>query len=156
MLLYRCKETTKEVPFMEYLESYNQPKQLSIPAMIGTVIFFISFLPYVHLIYAALRGVMFGMQGFVVCYGYGAIIVDAIALTFYLIMPACFIYQLIFGKAVISKHPALKRAVKILVIVLIVAALLTEPLAFLIYGKDLENDPDKVREFHYLTKTLLF
>ena len=141
---------------MEYQESYNQPKQLSIPAMIGTVIFFISFLPYVHLIYAALRGVMFGMQGFVVCYGYGAIIVDAIALTFYLIMPACFIYQLIFGKAVISKHPALKRAVKILVIVLIVAALLTEPLAFLIYGKDLENDPDKVREFHYLTKTLLF
>ena len=73
---------------MEYQESYNQSKQLSIPAMIGTVIFFISFFPYVHFIYAALRGVMFGMQGFVVCYGYGAIIVDAIALTFYLIMPA--------------------------------------------------------------------
>ena len=141
---------------MGYQESYDQPKQLSIPAMIGTVIFFISFFPYVHFIYAALRGVMFGMQGFVIAYGYGAVIVDAIALTFYLIMPACFIYQLIFGKAVISKHPALKRAVKILVIVLIVAALLTEPLAFLIYGKDLENDPDKVREFHYLTKTLLF
>ena len=55
--------------------------KISIGGIIGSVIFFLSFLPYIHIIYSGLTGILFGMQGFAIFYGYGGLLIDAICLT---------------------------------------------------------------------------
>ena len=122
--------------------------QISIGGIIGTVIFFLSFLPYVHLIYIGLTGVVFGMQGFVLCYGYMGMFADAIFLTFFLILPICIIYQIVFGVKYIRHHGELLKATICLFIILIIAGLLTEPIANGIYGTTFEDDPVRIQEFN--------
>ena len=55
--------------------------KISVGGIIGSVIFFLSFLPYVHIIYSGLTGILFGMQGFAVLFGYGGLLIDALFLT---------------------------------------------------------------------------
>ena len=122
--------------------------KLGIGGIIGSVIFFLSFLPYVHLIYIGLTGVVFGMQGFVLCYGYMGMFADAIFLTFFLVLPICFIYQLVFFFKIIRHHKKLLKSTIILLIILIIAGLITEPVANCIHGTTITDDPVKIQEFN--------
>jgi hypothetical protein len=122
--------------------------KISIGGIIGSVIFFLSFLPYVHLIYIGLTGVLFGMQGFVVCYGYMGMFADAIFLTFFLVLPICIIYQIAFGINCIRHHKKLSKATLLLFIILIIAGLITEPVANCIHGTTITDDPVKIEEFN--------
>lgn len=122
--------------------------KISVGGIIGSVIFFLSFLPYVHIIYSGLTGILFGMQGFAVLFGYGGLLIDALFLTFFGILPLCFIYQLIFGIKFIKKHHKLRTCTIALIITLILAGIVTEPIAVTIHGTDLETDVAKVQEFN--------
>lgn len=122
--------------------------KISVGGIIGSVIFFLSFLPYIHIIYSGLTGILFGIQGFAVFYGYGGLLIDAICLTIFGILPLCFIYQLIFGIKFIKKHHKLRTCTIALIITLILAGIVTEPIAVTIHGTDLVSDVAKVQEFN--------
>ena len=121
---------------------------MEIKNKIGTVIFFLSFLPYIHLIYIGLTGVVFGMQGFVLCYGYMGVFADAIFLTFFPFLPICLIYQLIYFFKFIRHHEKLLKVTICLLVFLIIAGLITEPIAAGIHGTTMTDDPVKIQEFN--------
>ena len=122
--------------------------KISVGGMIGSVLFFLSFLPYVHMIYIGLTGVVFGMQGFVLCYGYMGMFADAIFLTFFLVLPVCLLYQIVFAVKYIRHHGKLLKVTVCLFIILIIAGLLTEPIANSVHGTTILDDPVKIQEFN--------
>ena len=110
---------------MENRTDSNSPS-LSVPKKIGTVLFFISFLPLAYAVFKGFTGVFFGLQGFAWFFGLPAIIITLTYECMLLLMPVCcFIYQIIFGRNVIRHHDTLNKITKILVGFLITSALIS-------------------------------
>jgi len=122
-------------------------KKISAGGIIGSIFFYLSFLPYVHIIYTGFKGIIFGMQGIALFYGYMGMFFDAIFLTFLAVLPLSFIYQLIFGIKFIRNHKTLHRATICIIIILIIAGLLTEPIANMIHGTTFVTDTEMLNEF---------
>ena len=121
--------------------------KMSVAGIIGSVIFFLSFLPYFHIVYIGFTGMIFGLQGVAVFYGYLGMLGDAFFLTLCGVLPVCFFYQLVVGIRHIRHHNTLHKTTIILIVVLIIAGLLTEPVAGMIHGTTAETDPVKIQEF---------
>lgn len=86
--------------------------------IIGTVLFFLSYLPFVSLIDSGVNGTLSGFFGGEVLYGFAAMWNVALWLCVIPVIPVCIIYQIVFGIVYIRKHKTLK-----LVTVGVVAAL---------------------------------
>ena len=91
--------------------------------IIGTVFFFLSYIPYVWIIINSIEGVQTGLIGGPYVHGFDAMINILLWLCIIPIVPACFIYQLIFGIAYIRKRRKLS-IVTLILVVLIVAGIL--------------------------------
>ena len=102
----------------------NAKKVLGI---IGTVLFFLSFLPLIYAVFKGFTGVFFGFQGFAYFFGLFAIVLTLIyeCFLFFFLPVLCLIYQVGFGSNYIRHHKKLDRATKILVIVIIAAAVIS-------------------------------
>ena len=105
--------------------------KMSVSEKIGTVLFFISFLPLIYAIYRAFTGVMFGLQGFAWFFGFTAIVFTFICsgLAFLIVSVSCLIYQIVFSKKVIRNHANLKKASLFFVAFLVLACVSSSILA---------------------------
>lgn len=107
-------------------QSDNRTPAMSVPEKIGTVLFFISFLPLAYAVFKGFTGVFFGLQGFAWFFGLPAIIITLIYEGMFLFMPVCcLIYQIIFGRNVIRHNDTLNKLTKILVGFIIVCAVIS-------------------------------
>lgn len=88
--------------------------------VIGTVIFFISYIPYLLLIEVGIHGTMSGLFGGIKLYGFEAMCNYIVWLCVVPVFPVCIIYQLIFGIAYIRKRRVLKIITIVLVAVLVI------------------------------------
>ena len=107
--------------------SNAKTKAKKVLGIIGTVLFFLSFLPLIYAVFKGFTGVFFGFQGFAYFFGLFAIFLTLIyeCFLFCFIPVLCFIYQIVFGRNYIRHHKKLDRATKILVIVIIAAAVIS-------------------------------
>ena len=82
---------------------------ISVKGIIGTVIYFLSFLPYLYVIYCGINGQYFGMQDIAKYYGLdGMILAFLFGFMYMLPMPFNLIYQIIFFCKFIRYHSMLK------------------------------------------------
>ena len=100
-----------------------------IMGIIGTVIFFASYVPFACLVDYGFHGTQSGLFGGPYIYGFEAIANCFIWLCFIPVYPVCFIYQLIFGILYIRKHKKLK-IITIAVVVSIITAILIAGFSF--------------------------
>lgn len=99
--------------------------------IIGAVLFFASYLPFIFLIDAGINGTMSGLLGGNKLYGFEAMLNCFVWLCIVPVYPVCIIYQLIFGIAYIRKHRTLK-----FVTIGVVAALVMSILAAGLFASD--------------------
>ena len=171
MLTYRYKKSLRRNKMENSIES-NSPK-MTVAEMIGTVLFFLSFLPLIFAVYKGFTGVFFGLQGFAWFFGLPAIIIILIYEGILFFLPVlCLVYQIIFGRSVIRHHDTLVKLTKILVGLIITAALISTVFAgqllnfkHLIYQSKIRNhltaqfgekvaaeisyEPDSMQELSY-------
>ena len=84
---------------------------ISVKGIIGTVIYFLSFLSYIYVIYCGINGQYFGMQDISKFYGFDAMILAFLFGFLYMIpLPFCLIYQIIFFCKFIRHHKTLRTA----------------------------------------------
>ena len=86
--------------------------KISVKGIIGTVIYFLCFLPYIFVIHCGIEGAYFGMQDITKFYGFEGMIL-AIILGFFNYMiplPFSLIYQIIFFCKFIRHRSILKIA----------------------------------------------
>lgn len=86
----------------------NTSRTKKVFGIIGTVLFFVSYLPYVVFIEAGVHGVMSGLFGGVKLYGFEAMWNCFIWMCVVPIIPVCVIYQIVFGVVYIRKRRILK------------------------------------------------
>ena len=115
--------------------------------IIGTVFFFLSFAPYLYLIYAGIDGITFGMQGIGHFYGFFGAVIAFFLLTFTGIIPICLIYQIKFGKKHISDNRTLKKITIILSSVIVLTVLLLSPIANGINKIQIDTEPSRIRNY---------
>lgn len=96
---------------MENAVSGEKTPKNKVGVTVGTVFFFLSFLPYFYLIYAGIDGVNF--YGYY--YGLFAVIVKFFYLSFFGVFPLCIVYQILFGRKYIFKNSSLKKSTLILI-----------------------------------------
>ena len=95
---------------------------ISVKGIIGTAIYFLSFLSYIFVIYCGINGQYFGMQDISKFYGLDAMILAFLFGFLYMIpLPFCLIYQIIFFCKFIRHHTILKMASFILSVIFIFA-----------------------------------
>ena len=125
---------------------------MGLPGIIGTVIFFLSFLPYIFLIYSAIFGIgtgFFGFYGFYgTLYGLKAVIYSGTMLILIPVLPVCFLYQVLFGVIYLRVRPK-KIRIPAAICACVFAALIVIPCLVykgreIVYSK--EEDPE-VRRF---------
>ena len=106
--------------------SNAKTKAKKVLGIIGTVLFFLSFLPLIYAVFKGFTGVFFGFQGFAYFFGLFAIFLTLVSECLYFFLPVlCLIYQVGFGSNYIRHHKKLDRATKILIIVIIAAAVIS-------------------------------
>jgi hypothetical protein len=76
--------------------SEGQKKVLKVLGIIGTVIYFLSFIPYFFMIQSAIEGVSAGLFGGPHLYGWEAAVNTFVWLCIIPIYPICFLYELLF------------------------------------------------------------
>ena len=109
------------------MENASDSKTLlkKVPGIIGTVLFFASFIPAVYAVYKGFTGVFFGLQGFAWFFGLPAILMTFAMQLFFLIPLVCLLYQFFFGRDYISKHKCLKIAALIVTGIVATSALIS-------------------------------
>ncbi|MBO4461062.1 MAG: hypothetical protein J5778_10475 [Clostridiales bacterium] len=115
--------------------------------IILTIFFLGSFFPYGHIIYTGINGIYFGLQGFVHAYGLAAMIIDAVYMTFYLLLPICLIYQIWYAVHVMKKHRILKIISLAAVGTVILGFIIVIPVSDCIVRAAAEEDPVRIREY---------
>lgn len=84
---------------------------ISVKGIIGTVFYFLSFLPYLYVIHCGINGQYFGMQDITKYYGLdGMILAFLFGFMYMLPMPFNLIYQIIFFCKFIRHRSILKIA----------------------------------------------
>lgn len=101
-----------------YMAYQNNSKAKKVLGIIGTVIFFLSYIPFVWLPYAGIYGVQSGLFGGPFVYGFEAMDIYFLWLCIFPVYPVCVLYQLIFGIAYIRKHKILKIVTIVLAVCL--------------------------------------
>ena len=91
--------------------------------IIGTILFFASYLPYIYVVFCGIEGVQEGLFGGAYVYGFDAMINVLTWFVVIPIVPVCFIYQLVFGIVYIRKRKALTITTLVTVAIIIVSAL---------------------------------
>ena len=115
--------------------------------IILTIFFLGSFFPYGHIIYTGINGIYFGLQGFVHAYGLAAMIIDAVYMTFYLLLPICLIDQIWYAVHVMKKHRILKIISLAAVGTVILGFIIVIPVSDCIVRAAAEEDPVRIREY---------
>ena len=90
--------------------------------VLGAILFFLSYLPFVFVIYAGIIGVQRGLIGGAYIYGFEAMFNYLTWFCIIPIIPVCVIYQLVFGIIYIRKHKILTVATLIIVAGIIIAS----------------------------------
>ena len=129
------------------MASQNKGKVKKVFGIIGAVLFFLSYLPFILLIEVGVHGTMSGLFGGPYIYGFDAIAHYFLWLCIVPIYPICIIYQLIFGIAYIRKRKVLK-IVTIAVVACLVTAILAAGIYYEVKKKDLyEADRELIIEY---------
>lgn len=89
--------------------------------VIGAVLFFSSYLPYLFLVFVAINGFVLGLAGESYVYGFEAVCGLFVLLCIFPVYPVCILYQLIYGIVYIRKRKKLKIAAIAVVAVLAAA-----------------------------------
>ena len=131
------------------MASQNTGKAKKVFGIIGVVLFFLSYLPFVPLIEVGIHGVQSGLFGGPYIYGFDAIANIFLWLCIVPIYPICILYQLIFGIAYIRKHKVLK-IVTIAVVASLVTAILAAGIYYEVKKKEL-IDADRELIIEYLS-----
>ncbi len=131
------------------MASQNKGKAKKVFGIIGVVLFFLSYLPFVPLIEVGIHGVQSGLFGGPYIYGFDAIANCFLWLCVVPIYPICILYQLIFGIAYIRKHKVLK-IVTIAVVASLVTAILATGIYYEVKKKEL-IDADRELIIEYLS-----
>ena len=131
------------------MASQNKGKAKKVFGIIGVVLFFMSYLPFVPLIEVGIHGVQSGLFGGPYIYGFDAIANCFLWLCVVPIYPLCILYQLIFGIAYIRKHKVLK-IVTIAVVASLVTAILVPGIYYEVKKKEL-IDADRELIIEYLS-----
>lgn len=131
------------------MASQNTGKLKKVFGIIGVVLFFLSYLPFVPLIEVGIHGVQSGLFGGPYIYGFDAIANYFLWLCVVPIYPICILYQLIFGIAYIRKHKVLK-IVTIAVVASLVTAILAAGIYYEVKKKEL-IDADRELIIEYLS-----
>ena len=88
-----------------------------------TVLFFISFFPYINSVYYAYTGVFFGLQGFAWFFGFGGIFITLV-FRYILLIPICLIYQIKYGKEYFPKYKAIRTSALTLIAVIVLSGVI--------------------------------
>ena len=131
------------------MASQNKGKAKKVFGIIGVVLFFLSYLPFVPLIEVGIHGVQSGLFGGPYIDGFDAIANCFLWLCVVPIYPICILYQLIFGIAYIRKHKVLK-IVTIAVVASLVTAILATGIYYEVKKKEL-IDADRELIIEYLS-----
>lgn len=131
------------------MASQNKGKAKKVFGIIGTVFFFLSYLPFVPLIEVGIHGTQSGLFGGPYIYGFDAIANYFFWLCVVPIYPICILYQLIFGIAYIRKRKVLK-IVTIAVVASLVTAILAAGIYYEVKKKEL-IDADRELIIEYLS-----
>lgn len=104
----------------------KKSSSVSVQGIIGTVLFFLSFLPVIFAVYTSYTGVFFGLQGSAWFFGLPAIIYTLISECMMFFLPVvCLIFQILFFSNYIRKHKKLKFASLILTSLIIIFSLIS-------------------------------
>ena len=111
------------------MASDNRSTIKKVFGIIGTVIFFISYIPFIAMIEYGVHGIMAGLFGGPYIYGFEAVANCFLWLCFIPVYPVCFVYQLFFGVLYIRKHKRLK-IITVALVSCIVAGILIAGFSF--------------------------
>ena len=105
-------------------DSRKETLPMNTPEKIETFFFFASFLPLIYAVYKGFTGVFFGLQNFAWFFGITAIIYTLICEFVLLFLPIfCLAFQIRYAKKYFGTYPKVKIAARILIGVIIAAAL---------------------------------
>ena len=86
----------------------REEKPLGLLGILGAILYYLSFLPYIYLAYSAVFGisVFFGFLDYSgTLYGTKAVIYSGMLITMLPILPACLLYQILFGTLYLRMRP---------------------------------------------------
>ncbi len=86
----------------------REKKPLGLFGILGAILYYLSFLPYIYLAYSAVFGisVFFGFLDYSgTLYGIKAVIYSGMMLTVIPVLPACLLYQILFGVLYLRVRP---------------------------------------------------
>ncbi|MBQ6270963.1 MAG: hypothetical protein IJK65_04580 [Clostridiales bacterium] len=105
-------------------DSKKETLPMNTPEKIETFFFFASFLPLIYAVYKGFTGMFFGLQNFAWFFGITAIIYTLICEFVLLFLPIfCLAFQIQYAKKYFGTYPKVKIAARILIGVIIAAAL---------------------------------
>lgn len=125
----------------------NRYRKLTGGQITGTVLFFLSYVPFLYAIYCGLNGIVFGLQGFARFFGISGVILGCLTLTVFGILPACIVYQIIFGVKVIRHNKPLRITTFAVVGALLFVAFLTEPVSRILKAEHAIDNIDEVNGY---------
>ena len=112
-----------------------------------TFFFFVSFIPYLWLIYKGINGVVIAFRGAGHFYGFDAMMILLVFSPLILIVPVSLIYQIRFAIKYLGDYPALRKASLILAICTILGFIAVTPLSYTVMHYRASKDPDKIHEY---------
>ncbi|MBR1797539.1 MAG: hypothetical protein IJ757_05985 [Clostridiales bacterium] len=116
--------------------------------IIGTVVFFVSYMPFLLLINYAIDGMQAGLFGGPYVYGWEAVSNAFIWLCIFPVYPVCMLYQLLFGLLYIRKRSLVLKIFAASIPALIIAAILISCLSYRIKeNKLLEDSRDDIIDY---------
>lgn len=143
MITFQLKSITYRGCGMENGSETNK----NVP-IFGTLVFFASFIPYILIGVAGIKGINFGFgQGFGHFKGGDGMFIAGIELLLSGILPFSLIYQIVFGKNVIRYNKRLKKITLILIACLIPILIGIIPVSGAIAKTELKNEPEKIRSY---------
>ena len=86
----------------------REEKPLGLFGILGAILYYLSFLPYLYCVFAAVKGidVFFGFLDYSgTLYGIKAVIYSGMMLTVIPVLPACLLYQIMFGVLYLRVRP---------------------------------------------------
>ncbi|MBR2820498.1 MAG: hypothetical protein IKD91_01340 [Clostridiales bacterium] len=111
-----------------------------------TLLFFISFFPYIHAVYSAYTGVFFGFQGSAWFFGFGGIFITLV-FRYVLLIPVCLIYQVKYGIEYFPKYKGIKTAALTLIAVIVLSGVTATVFGEKIVDINLQLAQTKIEEY---------
>lgn len=112
-----------------------------------TFFFFVSFIPYIWLMYNGINGFVFAFRGAAHFYGSDAMIMSLFFSPLVILVPISLIYQIRFAIKHFGDHRALLAVSLILVVCTIAGFIAVNPLSRRVMLSRASKDPDKIHEY---------